>query len=245
MTSLKVKNGSLLPADFKAGQMPAGPAGPRALSRDRPAGPFPDALPSGKTIRGAYNIGGTAAAAGALANTSISFIYTVRHGADGEDRASGRSGTGGVPRQRNLAAGAGRVPLHLRTVPHELRWCDAQRRQRLRCDDLHELVRGRRVLQLRRLGGDCGLTAASRGGLPGPEAEATAASRTRDSNGFPGAAGARVHRRTRARRARLMPTTWPTPVDDGPRRGKRSRKRIAPPCRRGESNPHALSGAGF
>ena len=47
---------------------PAGPAGP--------AGPFPDALPSGKTIRGAYNNGGTAAAAGALANTSISFIYT-------------------------------------------------------------------------------------------------------------------------------------------------------------------------
>ena len=48
-------------------QGPAGAAGP--------AGPFPDALPSGKTIRGAFNIGGTAAAAGALANTSISFIY--------------------------------------------------------------------------------------------------------------------------------------------------------------------------
>ena len=41
----------------------------------RPTGPFPDALASGKTVRGAFNIGGTAAAAGALANTSISFIY--------------------------------------------------------------------------------------------------------------------------------------------------------------------------
>jgi hypothetical protein len=40
-----------------------------------PAGPFPDALPSGKTIRGAFNMGATAAAAGALANTAISFIF--------------------------------------------------------------------------------------------------------------------------------------------------------------------------
>jgi hypothetical protein len=77
VTSLKVKNGSLLKADFKAGQIPAGPAGPAgAAGPAGPAGPFPDALPSGKTIRGAFNIGGSAAAAGALANTSISFIYT-------------------------------------------------------------------------------------------------------------------------------------------------------------------------
>lgn len=79
VTSLKVKNGSLLSADFKAGQIPAGPAGPAGAAGQAgaagPAGPFPDTLPSGKTIRGAFNIGGTAAAAGALANTSISFIY--------------------------------------------------------------------------------------------------------------------------------------------------------------------------
>jgi hypothetical protein len=79
VTSLKVKNGSLLSADFKAGQIPAGPAGPAGAAGTAgaagPAGPFPDALPSGKTIRGAYNIGATAAASGALANTSISFIY--------------------------------------------------------------------------------------------------------------------------------------------------------------------------
>ena len=82
VTSLKVKNGSLLKADFKSGQVPGGPAGPAGAAGPAgpagatgPAGPFPDALPSGKTIRGAYNMGGTAAAAGALANTSISFIY--------------------------------------------------------------------------------------------------------------------------------------------------------------------------
>jgi hypothetical protein len=79
VTSLKVKNGSLLRGDFKSGQIPAGPAGPTGATGTAgapgPAGPFPDTLPSGKTIRGAFNIGGTAAAAGALANTSISFIY--------------------------------------------------------------------------------------------------------------------------------------------------------------------------
>lgn len=76
VTSLKVKNGSLLAGDFKAGQIPAGPEGPAGSPGGAgPAGPFPDALPSGKTVRGAYNIGGTAAAAGALANSSISFVY--------------------------------------------------------------------------------------------------------------------------------------------------------------------------
>jgi hypothetical protein len=76
VTSLKVKNGSLLAGDFKAGQIPAGPQGPDGSPGPAgPAGPFPDALPSGKTVRGAYNVGGTAAAAGALANSSISFVY--------------------------------------------------------------------------------------------------------------------------------------------------------------------------
>ena len=85
VTSLKVKDGSLLRADFKAGQVPAGPAGaagaPGAAGpagppgATGPAGPFPDSLPAGKTVRGAYNIGATAAAAGALANTAISFVY--------------------------------------------------------------------------------------------------------------------------------------------------------------------------
>lgn len=76
VNTLKVKNGSLLKGDFKAGQIPAGPAGPAGPGGAAgPAGPFPDALPAGKTVRGAFNLGGTAAAAGALANTSISFIW--------------------------------------------------------------------------------------------------------------------------------------------------------------------------
>ena len=86
VTSPKVRNGSLLKVDFKKGQLPAGPRGPAgspgppgpkgATGQQGPAGPFPDSLPSGKTIRGAFNIGGQAAIASALANTSISFIYT-------------------------------------------------------------------------------------------------------------------------------------------------------------------------
>jgi hypothetical protein len=82
VNSIKVANGSLLKADFKAGQIPAGPEGPAgpagpagAAGAAGPAGPFPDTLPTGKTIRGTYNIGSTAAGAGGLANTSISFLY--------------------------------------------------------------------------------------------------------------------------------------------------------------------------
>ena len=76
VNSAKVKNGSLLAADFKSGQLGGGGSGPRRCRQCRRSRrPFPDALPSGKTIRGAYNNGTTAAAAGALANTSISFVY--------------------------------------------------------------------------------------------------------------------------------------------------------------------------
>lgn len=82
VNSLKVKNGSLQSADFKAGQVPAGPAGPAGLTGPAgptgpqgPPGPFPDTIPSGKTIRGAFDIGGTAFAPGALANTAISFLF--------------------------------------------------------------------------------------------------------------------------------------------------------------------------
>jgi hypothetical protein len=81
VTSLKVKNHSLLKADFKAGQLPAGATGATgptgAAGATGPAGPFPDALPTGKTIRGAYNMGGTAAAANALATASVSFVFPL------------------------------------------------------------------------------------------------------------------------------------------------------------------------
>jgi hypothetical protein len=88
VSSTKVKNGSLLKVDFKKGQIPAGPKGspgapgapgaqgPKGpTGAQGPAGPFPDTLASGKTVRGSFNIGGQAGVAGALANTSISFIY--------------------------------------------------------------------------------------------------------------------------------------------------------------------------
>lgn len=60
---------------------PKGPAGPAGAPGQKgssggagPAGTFSTALASGQTIQGAYNTGGTAAAAAGLANTSISFI---------------------------------------------------------------------------------------------------------------------------------------------------------------------------
>jgi hypothetical protein len=72
----KVANRSLRAVDFAAGQIPAGPPGAAgAAGPQGPPGPFPSELPAGQTVRGAFNMGGTAAAAGHLANTSISFIY--------------------------------------------------------------------------------------------------------------------------------------------------------------------------
>ena len=78
INSAKVANRSLRAVDFAAGQIPAGPAGPAgAAGPAGPPGPFPAALGAGQTVRGAYNMGGTAAAAGGLANTSVSFIYAL------------------------------------------------------------------------------------------------------------------------------------------------------------------------
>jgi hypothetical protein len=74
----KVANRSLRAVDFAAGQIPAGPAGPAgAAGPAGPVGPFPAALPAGQTVRGAFNMGGTAAAASGLANTSVSFVYAL------------------------------------------------------------------------------------------------------------------------------------------------------------------------
>jgi hypothetical protein len=64
-TSAKVKNGTLLKADFKIGEIPAGQTGPTGPTG--PAGPYPTTLPTGKTVVGAYELGGTAAAVGAFA----------------------------------------------------------------------------------------------------------------------------------------------------------------------------------
>jgi hypothetical protein len=80
VTSSKVKNGTLLRKDFKAGQIPAGPKGATgatgpagAAGATGPAGPFVDTLPSGKSLKGAYSASGTAAAASAYTTDAISF----------------------------------------------------------------------------------------------------------------------------------------------------------------------------
>lgn len=81
ITTAKVRNRSLRAIDFAAGQIPQGPPGAQGAQGPAgpagPAGPFPDALPAGETIRGAFNMGGTAAAASDLANTSVSFAYAL------------------------------------------------------------------------------------------------------------------------------------------------------------------------
>jgi hypothetical protein len=85
----QVKNGSLLKKDFKAGQLPKGAKGAKGLKGATgapgpagaagvtgaagPAGPFLDTLPSGKSLKGAFSVGGTAAAASDYAGGSISF----------------------------------------------------------------------------------------------------------------------------------------------------------------------------
>lgn len=60
-------------------------------------GPFPDILPTGKTLRGNYNIGGTAAAANALANTSISFVFQFASAPTFNYIAPGGSSTAACP----------------------------------------------------------------------------------------------------------------------------------------------------
>lgn len=99
VNSTKVRNFSLLRADFKRGQLPAGPRGPQGpqgppgppgatgatgapgAKGDKgdqgEPGPFPGTLPSGKTIRGTYVVLDTATAAGNQGQTAISFGFRL------------------------------------------------------------------------------------------------------------------------------------------------------------------------
>jgi hypothetical protein len=82
VTSPKIKDRSLEAKDFKAGQLPAGAKGDKgdtgAQGADGPPGPFPDSLPSGKTVRGNYAaIGRKDATSGERAAGEISFGYTL------------------------------------------------------------------------------------------------------------------------------------------------------------------------
>jgi hypothetical protein len=60
-------------------------------------GPSPGPLPTGKTLRGNYNMGGTAAVAGALANTAISFIFQFVSAPNFNYIAPGGSSTAACP----------------------------------------------------------------------------------------------------------------------------------------------------
>jgi hypothetical protein len=52
-----------------------GATGPRGLQG--PAGPFPDALPAGKTLRGTFSVSGSAGAAGDTAQTAETFAFSL------------------------------------------------------------------------------------------------------------------------------------------------------------------------
>jgi hypothetical protein len=98
VTSKKVRNNSLVVRDFRASQRallrgPRGLQGLQGLQGVRgergergeqglpgaqgPPGPFPGTLPSGATVRGAYSVGGTAAANNNFFSDAISFGFVL------------------------------------------------------------------------------------------------------------------------------------------------------------------------
>jgi hypothetical protein len=87
VVSTKVKDHSLLRVDFKSGQVPEGARGATGATGaagavgapgiQGQAGPFPDTLPTGKTIRGRWGMGFTATAGGQFFETHISFVYPL------------------------------------------------------------------------------------------------------------------------------------------------------------------------
>jgi hypothetical protein len=110
VASRDVRNGSLLVRDFKAGQLPAGPQGPQGSQGPQgpqgpkgdtgDPGPFPDPLPSGKTIRGSWAIGGpftNTTTAGGLAQAPISFVFTLASAPTPHYLPSGSASTADCP----------------------------------------------------------------------------------------------------------------------------------------------------
>jgi hypothetical protein len=74
--SPRVRDRSLLAQDFRPGQLPRGERG--EPGERGPAGdPFPATLPTGKTLRGAYYVLGTASAANQDDGSGYSFQYTL------------------------------------------------------------------------------------------------------------------------------------------------------------------------
>lgn len=100
LASRDIKNGSLLAKDFKPGQLPGAQSGTRGPQGDRgpqgergpegargpqgergeagPAGPFPQSLPSGATVRGAFGTQCCLNSSGVMLTwDTISFGYTL------------------------------------------------------------------------------------------------------------------------------------------------------------------------
>jgi hypothetical protein len=105
---LKLLKGNVGPRGLTGLTGPAGAQGPQGTQGPKgdvgPAGPFPDTFPSGKTIRGRYWVGGTAAAGSGLAlGNDISFIWpfsaapTPHYIPSGGAVPSGCSGTAASP----------------------------------------------------------------------------------------------------------------------------------------------------
>jgi hypothetical protein len=93
VTSVQVKDHSLLSRDFKAGQIPRGPQGLQGVPG--PTGPQGDKgnpgdpwtlnnglIPSGKTLRGVFAPAATAENQGDVAQESISFGFSIGNGAN-------------------------------------------------------------------------------------------------------------------------------------------------------------------
>jgi hypothetical protein len=81
VTSPKVKRGSLLASDFKAGQLPKGEKGEKG-EQGTPGtpgapGPLLETLPSGKTLTGVYSIVGQADGGATPAGNAISFAFPL------------------------------------------------------------------------------------------------------------------------------------------------------------------------
>jgi hypothetical protein len=84
VTSAKVKNRSLLAADFKAGQLPQGPKGdpgapgaPGAPGQQGQPGPFTDTLPAGKSQKGTWAVLGMTSGANQYYSAHISYNFPL------------------------------------------------------------------------------------------------------------------------------------------------------------------------
>ncbi len=77
ITGKQIKNHSIT-LNKLTGKLPAGPKGPQGVQGlVGPPGPFPATLPSGDTVRGVFDIGGTAAAANALVTSDASWFWPL------------------------------------------------------------------------------------------------------------------------------------------------------------------------